>query len=74
MMKSPLLKLIFQISSWLAAVAALYLGILVFRGGQHVLHNWALGMNMPWLSTIIHVVFGVAGILALINLLMDLMD
>jgi len=74
MVKFPLMRFLFKLARWMTDIAALYLGFLAFRGGQHVLHTWAANMGMPWLSTLIHILFGIAGIFALVDLLMDLMS
>jgi len=74
MMKFPLLKFLFKISRWLVAIAALYLGLFIFKGGADMLKDWSLTLGMPWLTTFIYVLFGVAGILALLELVLDLME
>ena len=74
MVKFPFLKFLFKISRWLVAIAALYLGLLLFKGGADLLRNWSLTLGMPWLTTFVYVLFGVAGILALLELILDLMD
>jgi len=69
MMKSPLVKLVYVLSLWLAVVACLDLGALAllgYRPLQKVLEMVKLEMlYMP-----IHYVVGVAGIIILLGLLM----
>jgi len=56
------------------ALSTIYLGLLVFKGGANLLRDWSIALGMPGLATLVYVLFGVAGALALLELILDVMD
>ncbi|TET06320.1 hypothetical protein E3J79_02380 [Candidatus Dependentiae bacterium] len=73
MMKSPLMRLTFIISSWLCAIAALHLGIVeLFR--YNIVVDILGKMNLVMLIGPVHYLFGIAGIICLGMLLMEAMS
>jgi len=73
MMKTPLMRLLFVISAWLCTIAALHLGLIGFLR-RNLVEELLIRMNMGWLFIPLHYVFGIAGVLCLIYLLMEAMN
>jgi len=75
-MKSPLMRLLFIISSWLCAIAALHLGLIGLLGEQRNLVKELLEKLgiIQWVWIPLLYIFGIAGIICLIVLLMEAMN
>jgi len=73
MMKSPLMRLLFVISAWLCTIAALHLGLIGLMG-RNLVEELLVKINMHWFFLPLHYIFGIAGVLCLIYLLMDAMN
>ena len=73
MMKSPMMRLLFVISSWLCAIAALHLGLIGLLG-RNLVEEMLMKMNLGMLFVPLHYVFGIAGVICIIMLLMEAMN
>lgn len=74
MMKSPMMRLLYVISSWLCAIAALHLGLIGLLGGRNFVEEMLTKMNLGMLFIPLYYIFGIAGVICVVILLMEAMN
>ena len=72
MMKSPLMKMLYQASLWINSIAALHKGLEALN--MNLLPNLLNQLNMGMLITPLFYVLGISGVIGLLGLIMNIMD
>jgi len=68
-MKCTFMDLLFDISAWLSAAAALLLGLVGLMQGRNIVEEFFVNNGMQALVIPLHYLFGIAGVLFVISLL-----
>ena len=68
-MKCSFMDLLFDVSAWLSAAAALLLGLVGLMQGRNIVEEFLVNNGMQTLVFPLYYLFGIAGILFLISLI-----
>jgi len=68
-MKCSFMDLLFDISAWISAAAALLLGLVGLMQGRNVVEEFLVNNGMVALISPLHYLFGIAGILFVVSLI-----